>query len=357
MSAEIEVTEDPTLAPTESEPASDDGVEIDCSICYETYPKAEIYALATCKHEYCKACISSVAKMQENTGMLVKCPDLNCGKELPPEDLTDFMTSEQLRQYSITFEQTMNSRAAEETKAKYGMIFPSQNLVEKLVNFVQERTLVRSATATDFFHYGCLNENDGGWGCAYRCLQMILSNLLHHNAALVFRADPASISAGYVEKNVPEQWQMIPSLREIQQELANLGRIQQKDVGSTKWIEPPDCASFLRRWKLRADDREYHLIEPETIADLHQRLVEHFNTHQTPVMIDDRIKAYCIVAVKLHASEANTVTHVLRFDPHVFIYPTTPGQWGPVGVQWLPFSNVFSKLSKWLVLFPTRQAE
>ena len=33
------------------------------------------------------------------------------------------------------------------------------------------------ALETDFYHYGCCDEDDEGWGCAYRALQTVLSGI------------------------------------------------------------------------------------------------------------------------------------------------------------------------------------
>lgn len=69
---------------------------------------------------------------------------------------------------------------------------------------------VHVATETLFFHYDCCGELDFGWGCAYRCLQMILSNLAirgYSNKILKFGKD---VVLG------------MPSIYEIQEALAQV---------------------------------------------------------------------------------------------------------------------------------------
>ena len=127
-------------------------------------------------------------------------------------------------------------------------------------------------------------------------------------------------------------------------------------MGTSKWIEPPEAGLFLRSHGVEAHDLLFNPSHPKQVAQFHQRLVEHFARHRTPVMIDDRVKAYCVLGVKRgDPSHPGAVTHVLRFDPHVFIYPPPPNAWGAKGVEWLPFFKVFERHSKWMVLFPTRE--
>ena len=55
---------------------------------------------------------------------------------------------------------------------------PPIGLVEFFQSECKEEEDGSFATETDYFHYTCMREGDDGWGCAYRSLQMILSNLL-----------------------------------------------------------------------------------------------------------------------------------------------------------------------------------
>eukprot|EP01052_Picozoa_sp_SAG31_P021224 SAG31_NODE_1630_length_7699_cov_36.170921_1_plen_795_part_00 len=115
--------------------------------------------------------------------------------------------------------------------------------------------------------------DDRGWGCAYRCLQMQSSAL-----------------------RLP-----VPSIHAIQRELASCGRIATADIGSHKWIEPPDAAAYLLRVHgIRSEELTLHSVGPHEALVFAGRLWEHFKgpaKSRTPVMIDDGTKAYVICGV------------------------------------------------------------
>ena len=67
-------------------------------------------------------------------------------------------------------------------------------------------------------------------------------------------------------------------------------------------------------------------------------------------MIDDTIKAYCVLGVGAFSSSSSssstsfrpdTITHVLRFDPHAVKYPTGEEEVGWRGAEWMTFEVLF----------------
>lgn len=70
-----------------------------------------------------------------------------------------------------------------------------------------------------YFHYGCDNFKDNGWGCAYRTLQTMCSWIIRRR-----------------NSNKNQDTMGIPSLPEIQKILVDLGDKQSNFIGSKEWI-------------------------------------------------------------------------------------------------------------------------
>jgi hypothetical protein len=336
--------------------AEADEERFDCGICWSDYPTAEIVSFE-CTHKLCHGCFTTQAKTKLAAGELMECVEVKCSgkKACPPELFADLLNEAEIKEYSMLYYQAEEAARAEEAKTKYGMILPTPDLVAKFAGYVAEQDRVMVATETDFFHYTCCGEKDGGWGCAYRCLQMILSNLLLASAAasLTFRSSPAPSPLVNVADSA--RWHEMPSLNEIQRRLAELGRIAESEIGSTRWIEPPDCAFFLRSFGFDTTELVYRGKNDKETQRFSELLCTHFASHRTPVMIDDSVKAYCLLGIKLSEDKAQ-VSHVLRFDPHVFIYPPGRSAWGTKGVEWMRLQDAVPRRTKWMVLFPCRSA-
>mmetsp|Transcript_4621 Transcript_4621/g.6953 ORF Transcript_4621/g.6953 Transcript_4621/m.6953 type:complete len:377 (-) Transcript_4621:146-1276(-) len=239
------------------------------------------------------------------------------------------------------------------------------------------------ATETDYFFYTCLNDNDRGWGCAYRALQQILSNLLlyfqkHKNDACnnqpslsSFRTKEGKRLKGShcVRSKETERWDGIPSILEIQHRLWSIGALLPHQVGTSKWIEPKEACMFLRSWGLNAHTLSFHSNDPRSVQGFKKLLFIHFGGEEgkgwrSPLMIDDTIKAYSVLGVGFSPSpfssslSPDSITHILRFDPHAVEYPTGDDDVGWRGAEWMPFERVFppeKKRTEWFVCFPTRE--
>ena len=206
-----------------------------CVICQ--LPSSERIRLYPCNHIACTLCV---------TDTMAACP--LCAKEI------------------VTFGREGLSVTSEESKESHEIVWPSVGIIEQLDSSLGSECSL--ATPTDLIHYECFRDGDGGWGCAYRCLQMILSNLLNTQTSLASPSpspSPFSLSPPWYSVSAykaiastydspsssphphPSRWEMIPSIREIQEVLSSLGRMPTEDIGSSRWIEPPDAGEYLRR--------------------------------------------------------------------------------------------------------------
>jgi len=124
------------------------------------------------------------------------------------------------------------------------------------------------ASETDFWYYNCMDEMDRGWGCTYRVMQMVFSNLQKR---------------GFLD-NIK-----MPSLREIQQRLATLPGYNSSIVGSKKWLEPPDANNYFKSYKLGGYDTTYDFAKERHVNKFWEDLKCHFSTVRTPVIVDDKV--------------------------------------------------------------------
>lgn len=194
-----------------------------------------------------------------------------------------------------------------------------------------------TATPTDYYHYNCCGGEDYGWGCAYRCGQMIVDNLIKRSA-------------------IPGNTR-IPTLLDIQLVLAKLGIFKESDVGSTKWIEPPEVKAFIQE-QFGLDGLTYKFSPKDNsrISEVLQEILVHFQTIKTPIMIDDTLKAYILVGIREVQETTCELSkyELLLFDPHIAdedFKPELPN--GNRGVRWRIASTIFNtNTDKWLILFP-----
>jgi hypothetical protein len=205
----------------------------------------------------------------------------------------------------------------------------------------------KTSSATDYFHYDCFHETDIGWGCAYRVLQSILSCINRK-----------------IDKNYNHS--SVPSLYQIQLNLVKIQLFQDKDIGSNKWLEPPDIAQYLEKCHgIKSDEGVFYNPlnkpnnKPETtilyqdFKVLEEKIENHFSTYSTPIMYDDSIYAYSLVGIR--KNEKNE-SEVLRFDPHNTIYEPFENYQKKLvnprgGVKWMRIEQAFSS-SRYMLAFP-----
>ncbi|KAL0272739.1 UNVERIFIED_CONTAM: hypothetical protein PYX00_005601 [Menopon gallinae] len=142
-----------------------------------------------------------------------------------------------------------------------------------------------------YHHYMQDGFDDNGWGCAYRSLQTIFSWFRYQG----FTGKP------------------IPTHKEIQQCLVDIGDKPSSFVGSKNWIGSTEV-SFVLDTLLSVSSRIVSVSSGEELSMKGGELSHHFKTQGTPVMIGGGVLAHTILGV-----DYNRKTGALKFlvlDPH-----------------------------------------
>lgn len=142
-----------------------------------------------------------------------------------------------------------------------------------------------------YHHYMQDNFDDNGWGCAYRSLQTIVS---------WFR------NQGYITKN-------IPSHREIQQALVDVGDKSANFVGSRQWIGSQEVC-FVLGHLYKIQSKIMFVSSGAELSNKGRELEHHFTTQGTPIMIGGGVLAHTIIGVDFDQKSGNI--RFLILDPH-----------------------------------------
>lgn len=142
-----------------------------------------------------------------------------------------------------------------------------------------------------YFHYMQDRFDDGGWGCAYRSLQTIVSWFVLNN---------------YTTTHVP-------SHRTIQETLVGLGDKPATFVGSRQWIGAIEI-SFILDALLGVSSKVMTFNSGADIPTKAREIAHHFQTQGTPVMIGGGVLAYTLLGVDYNASTGECAFLIL--DPH-----------------------------------------
>ncbi|XP_057699543.1 ufm1-specific protease 2 isoform X2 [Corythoichthys intestinalis] len=142
-----------------------------------------------------------------------------------------------------------------------------------------------------YHHYMQDRMDDNGWGCAYRSLQTICSWFQQQ---------------GYVERAVPTH-------KEIQQALVDVGDKQASFVGSRQWIGSFEVHAVLNQL-LEVTSKILFVSQGSEMASKGRELANHFLYEGTPVMIGGGVLAHTILGVAW--SETTGQIRFLILDPH-----------------------------------------
>ncbi|XP_029910765.1 ufm1-specific protease 2 isoform X1 [Myripristis murdjan] len=142
-----------------------------------------------------------------------------------------------------------------------------------------------------YHHYMQDRMDDNGWGCAYRSLQTICSWFQQQ---------------GYTERPVPTH-------KEIQQALVDVGDKQGSFVGSRQWIGSIEVQAVLNQL-LSVTSKIMFVSQGSELASKGRELANHFITEGTPVMIGGGVLAHTILGVAW--SETTGQIRYLILDPH-----------------------------------------
>ncbi|KAM3938211.1 ufm1-specific protease 2 isoform 1-T1 [Leptodactylus fuscus] len=142
-----------------------------------------------------------------------------------------------------------------------------------------------------YHHYMQDRMDDNGWGCAYRSLQTICSWFKYQ---------------GYSDRSIPTH-------REIQQALVDVGDKPTSFVGSRQWIGSIEVQLVLNQL-LGVTSKIIFVNQGTELASRGRDLVTHFQTEGTPVMIGGGVLAHTILGVNW--SETTGEIKYLILDPH-----------------------------------------
>lgn len=142
-----------------------------------------------------------------------------------------------------------------------------------------------------YHHYMQDNFDDNGWGCAYRSLQTLCSWFKYQ---------------GYTEANVP-------SHRDIQKYLVDVGDKPSNFLGSRQWIGSMEISMCLNHFT-NVDSKILHVNSGTDLASKGSDLKFHFETQGTPIMIGGGVLAHTILGIDLN--EETGEIKFLILDPH-----------------------------------------
>ncbi|XP_057727116.1 probable Ufm1-specific protease isoform X2 [Arachis stenosperma] len=143
----------------------------------------------------------------------------------------------------------------------------------------------------EYFHYLQDGFNDSGWGCAYRSLQTIISWFRLQNYSSI----------------------EVPSHREIQQSLVEIGDKDPSFVGTRDWIGAIEL-SFVLDKLLGVTCKVINVRSGAELPEKCRELALHFETQGTPIMIGGGVLAYTLLGVDYN--EASGDCAFLILDPH-----------------------------------------
>ncbi|KAI5630435.1 ufm1-specific protease 2 isoform X1, partial [Silurus asotus] len=142
-----------------------------------------------------------------------------------------------------------------------------------------------------YHHYMQDRVDDNGWGCAYRSLQTICSWFLQQ---------------GYTETSVPTH-------KQIQQALVDVGDKEPSFVGSRQWIGSIEVQAVLNQL-LGVNSKILFVSRGSELTSKGRELANHFQTEGTPIMIGGGVLAHTILGVAW--SETSGQIRFLILDPH-----------------------------------------
>ncbi|GKU93216.1 hypothetical protein SLEP1_g6824 [Rubroshorea leprosula] len=143
----------------------------------------------------------------------------------------------------------------------------------------------------EYYHYLQDGLDDSGWGCAYRSLQTIISwfRLQHYTSIDV------------------------PSHREIQLTLVDIGDKDHSFIGSREWIGAIEL-SFVLDKLLGISSKVINVMSGAELPEKCRELALHFENQGTPIMIGGGVLAYTLLGVDYN--EASGDCAFLILDPH-----------------------------------------
>ncbi|KAK9823147.1 hypothetical protein WJX72_000610 [[Myrmecia] bisecta] len=145
--------------------------------------------------------------------------------------------------------------------------------------------------AYDYYHYMQDKFDDAGWGCAYRSLQTLCSWFVR-------------------------QWYTgipVPSHRQIQQALVDLGDKPSKFVGSRQWIGAIEL-SYVLDSLVGVTSKIITVSSGAEMGTKAREIAQHFDQQGTPIMIGGGVLAYTLLGIDVNERTGDCAFLIL--DPH-----------------------------------------
>ena len=146
-----------------------------------------------------------------------------------------------------------------------------------------------------YHHYMQDNFDDDGWGCAYRSLQTIISWFRYSIVWLLIllALTPCNCRLqGYTDRQVPTH-------REVQQCLVDIGDKPASFVGSKQWIGSMEV-SFCLQSLLAVESMIVNVSSGAEMTSKARQIAEHFRIHGTPIMIGTMIDSIWVDITIFH---------------------------------------------------------
>jgi len=164
-------------------------------------------------------------------------------------------------------------------------------------SFLQYRDLENKkyshATAVTFFYYNCDGFNDYGWGCAWRCIQTCASSLN------LFPTFSELYQTYRIDEHSTNEWaepgygmRYFDNVGAPSSQLVLYKRDKGTNKTPTKYCDKDKVSNF---------------------SDLRDMMLQHFETHGTPIMADDETYTFTIIGIRV-TSANETILFIA--DPH-----------------------------------------
>ena len=184
--------------------------------------------------------------------------------------------------------------------------------------------------ATNYYYYNCEDVRDESWGCAWRCIQMILSSIYKNQKEKQEEVKFSTIFYKYGSKSQLTQIYNRMINEEDNKPLPNFFECKQFAPFENKsyWAEPFICQliCFDRNVKgklLLINDYPNNAYAPKEVFEslidfpsFKKRIESNFvNGAMHPIIIDDSIMTYCIIGFFYCK---NKLFNIIIADPHVY---------------------------------------
>jgi hypothetical protein len=322
-------------------------MSVECVICFDEFHQSVVPRLpCTQNHNpMCITCLGTMFATQITDGNLpLRCPEMLCQAVVPYDQVCKILElTGKLDAKNMLEELLGQEKYPDEPVLQVSGLCTAERFTSP--DYLKD---VAIALDTDYFHYLCCGELDRGWGCAYRCAQMIVSHCLKRG---LINKD----SLPFIDPEFSAKFEAVPSINSIQRALVSVKALPEDSIGSRTWIEPSHVSKYMELLGLEGKYEECKLQDAEvkdeeTRKNLYLELQAHYSQHRSPVMIDDAVKSYIIVGSAVHVSTGEL--YVLLFDPHVHVTKTQDfsSEDKGIGVKWTLADQLFQG-KRWMLYF------